>query len=105
DDFYNNDVLFLFELYASDKSLSELTLYELRKEFNQIKKEKINKFIEVAKEENANATSDLLYIYNFVKNYYDVIKSAEKDDYNLPSVMSAEGALKTDIIEKGAVVK
>lgn len=109
DDFYNNDVLFLFELYASDKSLSELTLYELRKEFNQIKKEKINKFIEVAKEENANATSDLLYIYNFVKNYYNVIKSAEKDDYNLPSVMSAEGALKTEIIEKysrkGAVVK
>ena len=100
DDFYSNDVLFLFELYALDKSLSELTLYELRKEFNQIKKEKINKFIKVAKEENAKAASDLLYIYNFVKNYYDVIKSAKKDNYNLPNVMSAEGAIKTDIIEK-----
>lgn len=105
-DIIDNDCLHLFNVYTTDECLLDLSLPEIKKEFDLITEAEINDFLDVVDEDKKQEANNLLYIYNFVKNYYAVIKSAEKDDYNLPSVMSAEGALKTEIIEKkGAVVK
>lgn len=103
-DIIDNDCLSLFNVYTTDECLLDLSLAEMKKVFDSITEDDINNFLDAVDEKVKQESNNLLYIYNFVKNYYDVIKSAEKDD-NLPSVMSAEGAMETNILEKGAVVK
>lgn len=93
-DIIYNDCLHLFNVYTTDECLLDLSLPEIKKEFDLVAEADINDFLDAVDEDKKQEANNLLYIYNFVKNYYDVIKSAEKDDYNLPSVMSAEGALK-----------
>lgn len=99
-DIIDNDCLFLFNAYTTNEHLLDLSLPEIKKEFDLIAEADINDFLDAVDEDEKQEANNLVYTFRFIRNHYDIIISAEKDDYNLPSVMSAEGALKTDIIEK-----
>ena len=108
-DIIDNDCLFLFNAYTTNEHLLDLSLPEIKKEFDLIAEADINDFLDAVDEDEKQEANNLVYTFRFIRNHYDIITSAEKDDYNLPNVMSAEGAMETDIIEKysrkGAVLK
>ena len=108
-DIIDNDCLSLFNVYTTDECLLDLSLPEIKKEFDLVSGSNINDFLNAINENKKQEANNLIYIFKFIRNYYDIITSAEKeDDYNFPSVMSAEGAMETGIIEKyqkGAVLK
>jgi len=99
-DIIDNDCLSLFNVYTTDECLLDLSLPEIKKEFDLITEDDINNFLDAVNENKKQEANNLIYTSRFIRNHYDIITSAKKDDYNLPSVMSAEGALKTEIIEK-----
>ena len=103
-DIIYNDCLHLFNVYTTDECLLDLSLAEMKKVFDSITEDDINNFLDAVDEKVKQESNNLIYIFNFIRIYYDIIALAEKDD-NLPSVMSAEGAMETNILEKGAVVK
>ena len=108
-DIIDNDCLSQFNVYTTDECLLDLSLAEMKKTFDSIAEADINDFLDAVDEKVKQESDNLIYIFNFIRKYYDIIVLAEKDDYNFPSVMSGEGALKTEIIEKysreGAVLK
>lgn len=108
-DIVNNGCLFIFNLYTTEADLSELSLEEMKREFDKINESDVNRFLNEVDENEQQEAKNLIYSYQFVKNHYDIIEKTEKDNYEFPCVMSSEGALKTNIIEKysrkGAVVK
>lgn len=104
-DIVDNDCLSLFNVYTTDECLLDLSLSEIKKEFDLITEDDINNFLDVVSENKKQEANNLVYTFKFIRNHYDIITSAVKDAYDLPSVMSAEGALKTETIEKGVVSK
>lgn len=105
-DIIDNDCLSLFNVYTTDECLLDLSLPEIKKEFDLVTEADIDGFLNaVDGDEKQEEANNLVYAFKFIRNHYNIISSAEKDNYNLPSVMSAEGALKTETIEKGAVLK
>lgn len=99
-DIIDNDCLHLFNVYTTDECLLDLSLPEIKKEFDLITEADINNFLDAVNEDKKQKANNLVYIFKFIRNHYDIIALAEKDYHNLPSVMSAEGAMETDIVEK-----
>lgn len=100
DDIRENDCLFLFNSCTSERHLADLSLEEMRSEFEKISNSDIDLFLqEVNGYIKESEIKEFMYAFRFVKDHFNVIEMAEKDDYDLPTVMSDDGAVKSEIVE------